>query len=130
MLRPRSLLLAAALFAFSSSALGAAPACAAEASPAIEATYAGVLQTINPKLPLAKARSYARSVMADAWRTFPKIRLKDLVTDTSLMKLHPCTILQLFVPDQLLIWKYLQTFLVIILMLQKFLVWIRILLPR
>ncbi len=69
MLRPRSLLLAAALFAFSSSALAAAPACAAETSPATEATYAGVLRTINPKLPLAKARSYARSVMADAWRT-------------------------------------------------------------
>jgi hypothetical protein len=69
MLRPRSLLLAAALFTFSSSALAAAPACAAETSPATEATYAGVLRTINPKLPLAKAHSYARSVMADAWRT-------------------------------------------------------------
>ncbi|HEY0381251.1 MAG TPA: lytic transglycosylase domain-containing protein [Candidatus Elarobacter sp.] len=33
------------------------------------ATYAAVLRTINPKLPLAKAQSYARSVMADAWRT-------------------------------------------------------------
>lgn len=69
MLRPRSLLLAAALFTFSSSAFAAAPACAAELAPATEATYAGVLRTINPKLPLTKARSYARSVMADAWRT-------------------------------------------------------------
>ena len=68
MLRPRSLLLAAALFTFSSSALAAAPACA-QTPPASEASYAGVLRTINPKLPLAKARSYARSVMADAWRT-------------------------------------------------------------
>jgi hypothetical protein len=33
------------------------------------ATYAAVLQTINPKLPLEKAQAYARSVMADAWRT-------------------------------------------------------------
>jgi hypothetical protein len=28
-----------------------------------------VLRTINPKLPLQKARAYARSVLADAWRT-------------------------------------------------------------
>ncbi len=72
MLRPRSLLLAAALFTFSSPVLAAAPAHAAEttlAAPASEATYAGVLRTINPKLPLAKARSYAHSVMADAWHT-------------------------------------------------------------
>ncbi|MEA2663597.1 MAG: hypothetical protein QOI11_541 [Candidatus Eremiobacteraeota bacterium] len=69
MLRPRSLLLAAALFTFSSPVLAATPAHAAEAAPATEAAYAGVLRTINPKLPLAKARSYARSVMADAWRT-------------------------------------------------------------
>ena len=34
-----------------------------------EATYAAVLRTINPKLPAYKARLYARSVMADAWRT-------------------------------------------------------------
>jgi hypothetical protein len=33
------------------------------------ATYAAVLRTINPKLPLEKAQAYARSVMADAWRT-------------------------------------------------------------
>lgn len=73
MLRPRSLLLAAALFTFSGPLVAAGPACAADtvqvAAPATEAAYAGVLRTINPKLPLAKARSYARSVMADAWRT-------------------------------------------------------------
>ena len=74
MFRLLSLRYAAALFAFCGSALVAAPAYAAEeaAAPAAGptmATYAAVLQTINPKLPLAKAQSYARSVMADAWRT-------------------------------------------------------------
>ena len=62
---------AAALFILSVAASAAAPASAGEAAVATptEATYAAVLQTINPKLPLEKARAYARSVMADAWRT-------------------------------------------------------------
>lgn len=60
-------LLAAALFAFALPALTAAPAAAQTTGS--EATYAAVLRTINPKLPLYKARLYARSVMADAWRT-------------------------------------------------------------
>ncbi len=62
---------AAALFIFTSSALVATPAVADQATVATptEATYAAVLRTINPKLPLEKARAYARSVMADAWRT-------------------------------------------------------------
>ncbi len=34
-----------------------------------QSSYAAVLRTINPKLPAAKAQAYARSVMADAWRT-------------------------------------------------------------
>lgn len=73
MFRLLSLRYVAALFAFCGSTLVAAPAYAAEdaAAPAgpTMATYAAVLQTINPKLPLAKAQAYARSVMADAWRT-------------------------------------------------------------
>jgi hypothetical protein len=63
----RPLLLAAALFAISAPALTAAPAAAQTTGS--EATYAAVLRTINPKLPDYKARLYARSVMADAWRT-------------------------------------------------------------
>jgi hypothetical protein len=74
MFRFPSLRYAAALFVFCSSAAIASPAYAAEqaAAPAAGptmATYAAVLQTINPKLPLEKAQAYARSVMADAWRT-------------------------------------------------------------
>jgi hypothetical protein len=74
MFRLPSLRYAAALFVFSASALVAAPACAADGDAAPAAgptmsTYAAVLRTINPKLPLAKAQAYARSVMADAWRT-------------------------------------------------------------
>jgi soluble lytic murein transglycosylase-like protein len=74
MFRLHSLRYAAALFVFSASALSAAPAFAQEdaAAPApgpTAATYTAVLRTINPKLPLAKAQAYARSVMADAWRT-------------------------------------------------------------
>ncbi|HEY0393023.1 MAG TPA: lytic transglycosylase domain-containing protein [Candidatus Elarobacter sp.] len=71
MFRISALHTAAALFVFSATALGAAPASAQTVSPAsvTEATYAAVLRTINPKLPLDKARAYARSVMADAWRT-------------------------------------------------------------
>ncbi len=61
----------AALFALflAGSALGPASAGDVALTAPTEATYAAVLQTINPKLPLEKARAYARSVMADAWRT-------------------------------------------------------------
>jgi hypothetical protein len=74
MFRISSLRYVAALFVFCGSAVTAVPAFAAgeAAAPAAgptTATYAAVLQTINPKLPLAKAQAYARSVMADAWRT-------------------------------------------------------------
>lgn len=80
MLRNPSWLLAASLFVFSAGTLTAAPAAAqtspdlaAAAAPArpgpTEAVYAAVLRTINPKLPVEKARAYARSVMADAWKT-------------------------------------------------------------
>ncbi len=74
MFRISSLRYAAALFVFCSSAAAAVPAVAAEdatvpAAGPTTAMYAGVLRTINPKLPLAKAQAYARSVMADAWRT-------------------------------------------------------------
>jgi hypothetical protein len=61
------LLLAAALFTLSAPVLTAVPAAAQTTGS--EATYAAVLRTINPKLPAYKARLYARSVMADAWRT-------------------------------------------------------------
>jgi len=73
MFRLPSLRYVAALFFFSASSLTAAPAFAAEdaasATGPTTATYAAVLRTINPKLPLEKAQAYARSVMADAWRT-------------------------------------------------------------
>ncbi len=52
----------------STGALAAVPA-AAEGIGSSEASYAKALRTINPKLPDAKARAYARSIMADAWRT-------------------------------------------------------------
>jgi hypothetical protein len=66
--------LAAALFVFTTSALAVSPAGAQGAPAAATATttesaYAAIVRSINPKLPLAKARAYARSVMADAWRT-------------------------------------------------------------
>jgi hypothetical protein len=64
--------LAAAFFSFFVCAFAAAPASAGGTIPAAaptESAYAAVLRTINPKLPLQKARAYARSVMADAWRT-------------------------------------------------------------
>src|ERR1700730_13843225 len=63
--------IAAALFVLSASALVAVPAAADQAAVAspTEATDAAVPPPINPKLPLEKARAYARSVMADAWRT-------------------------------------------------------------
>jgi hypothetical protein len=72
MIRSLSLRLAAAFFIITACAFAAAPASAGGAGPAAaptESAYAAVLRTINPKLPLAKARAYARSVMADAWRT-------------------------------------------------------------
>jgi transglycosylase-like protein with SLT domain len=75
MFRLLSLRYTAALFVFCAAPFAAAvPACAADdaaaraAGPTM-ATYAAVLRTINPKLPLEKAQAYARSVMADAWRT-------------------------------------------------------------
>ncbi len=64
--------LAAALFSFCLCGFAAAPASAAGTHPVAaptESAYAAVLRTINPKLPFGKARAYARSVMADAWRT-------------------------------------------------------------
>jgi soluble lytic murein transglycosylase-like protein len=63
--------IAAAIFAFSTAALSLAPASAqtVPAATASEATYAAVLRTINPKLPMEKARAYARSVLKDAWKT-------------------------------------------------------------
>ena len=74
MFRLSSLRYTAALFVFCGSAMTAVPAYAAGDPAALAAgpstaTYAAVLQTINPKLPLAKAQAYARSVLADAWRT-------------------------------------------------------------
>jgi len=71
MLRVSALRTAAPLFAFVAAALTVSPATAQPVPvPApTESAYAAVLRTINPKLPLAKARAYARSVMADAWRT-------------------------------------------------------------
>jgi Transglycosylase SLT domain len=64
-LRP-ALLLAAAL-TIAAPVFSAAPAEAQITGS--EATYAAVLRSINPQLPAYKARAYARSVMADAWRT-------------------------------------------------------------
>jgi soluble lytic murein transglycosylase-like protein len=67
-----SLRLVAALFTLCLCTFAAAPANAGSARPAAaptESGYAAVLRTINPKLPLQKARAYARSVLADAWRT-------------------------------------------------------------
>lgn len=71
MFRIPSLRIAAALFLFSTTALAAGPASAQPVgvATATESTYATVLRTINPALTLEKARAYARSVMADAWRT-------------------------------------------------------------
>jgi len=55
-------------FAFLVLALQPTPALAGHIG-TTEASYAAVLRTINPKLPIERARAYARSVMADAWRT-------------------------------------------------------------
>jgi soluble lytic murein transglycosylase-like protein len=68
MLPLSSLRMAAAVFLISTGVLAAVPA-AAEGIGSSEASYARALRTINPKLPDAKARAYARSIMADAWRT-------------------------------------------------------------
>jgi Transglycosylase SLT domain len=71
MLRTPSRLLAASLFVFSAGACSIAPAAAQDlpaAGPTV-AVYAAAMRTMNPKLPEIKARAYARSVMADAWRT-------------------------------------------------------------
>jgi hypothetical protein len=65
-LRP-ALLLSAAL-TIAAPFMSAVPA-GAEQLTGSETTYAAVLRSINPKLPADKARAYARSVMADAWRT-------------------------------------------------------------
>ena len=79
MTRTTSRLLAAALFVFSAGACAVAPAAAQTSAPAnaaaalgagpTVAVYAAAMRTMNPKLPEMKARAYARSVMADAWRT-------------------------------------------------------------
>jgi soluble lytic murein transglycosylase-like protein len=63
--------IAASIFVFSTAAFAVAPASAQSvpATSASEATYAAVLRTINPKLPVEKARAYARSVLKDAWTT-------------------------------------------------------------
>ena len=63
--------IAAAIFVFSTAAVSVAPASAqtAPATATSESAYAMVLRTINPKLPLEKARAYARSVLKDAWKT-------------------------------------------------------------
>jgi soluble lytic murein transglycosylase-like protein len=54
--------------AFTVLALLPAPALA-RGTGSSEASYAAVLRSINPKLPVERARAYARSLMADAWRT-------------------------------------------------------------
>ncbi len=72
MFRLSSPRLAAALFVFSLSGGLAVPASAQGAPVAAvptESAYAAIVRTFNPKLSLEKARTYARSVMADAWRT-------------------------------------------------------------
>ena len=71
MFRLPSLRLSAALLAIFIPAFGVGPASAGPtviAKPT-ESVYAAIMQSLNPKLPLEKARAYARSVMADAWRT-------------------------------------------------------------
>jgi len=55
-------------FAFLVIALQPSPALAGHIG-TTEASYVAVLRAINPKLPVERARAYARSVMADAWRT-------------------------------------------------------------
>ena len=71
MFRLPSLRLSAALLGCFISALGVAPASAGPTTVAkpTESAYAAIMQSLNPRLPLEKARAYARSVIADAWRT-------------------------------------------------------------
>jgi len=72
MTRILPLRLIAALFSFSVLAFASVPANAGGLRPVAaptESAYARVLRSINPKLPLEKARAYARSLMVDAWRT-------------------------------------------------------------
>ena len=66
---PLSSLRIAALFFFITGGLAAALPASADTANANESSYANALRTINPKLPDARARAYARSIMADAWRT-------------------------------------------------------------
>ena len=68
MLRHTPLSRTALCLAFSAAVLLPAPAFARPLG-ASEDSYAAVLRSINPKLPAERARAYARSVMADAWRT-------------------------------------------------------------
>ena len=66
-----SLRFAAAVLLFALVAGIGAPASArtiASAAPG-EQTYAAAVLSFNPSLPMEKARAYARSIMADAWRT-------------------------------------------------------------
>lgn len=67
MLRSPLLRLGAALFVFCAPLVAVAPA-SAQTTAAAPASVAGVLRSLNPALTIAKAESYARSVMADAWR--------------------------------------------------------------
>jgi soluble lytic murein transglycosylase-like protein len=73
MFRLPSLRHIAALFVCCAGPLSALPAAAGPLvpapRPASETSYAAVLRTINPQLPMRKARAYARSLMANAWRT-------------------------------------------------------------
>jgi len=69
MFRSTTLRTAAAVFAFSLPLLSSAPASAQTAPVTLEASYAAVLQKINPSLPLEKAKAYVRSVLKDAWKT-------------------------------------------------------------
>lgn len=56
------------MFVVAAAALTTVPA-AAQTPLSSEASYVAVLRTLNPKLPVETARAYARSVMANAWRT-------------------------------------------------------------
>ena len=69
MLSLASLRIVAASFAFVAVPFASAVPAHAETTVANEAVYASALRTINPKLPEVRARAYARSVMADAWKT-------------------------------------------------------------
>lgn len=85
MLRSLSRCAAAAFFACSLPLAALAPAAASEAAPSPEAAVVRVLRTYNHALPLAKARAYARSVMADAWRTHldPKFILSIVTVESN-----------------------------------------------